>query len=89
MNRSSVERAERECMLFEALLSTEIWAEALATAAYIINRSPMKSINGKTPIEMWTNKKPNLSNIKIFGFEVMVQISKKSNVKNGIQNQRN
>ncbi|GBP33319.1 Retrovirus-related Pol polyprotein from transposon TNT 1-94 [Eumeta japonica] len=36
-------------------LAKQFWAEALATAAYIINRSPTKSINGKTPMEIWTD----------------------------------
>jgi hypothetical protein len=49
MNRTLVERAK--CMLFDAQLSKKFWAEAVATAAYIVNRSPTKSVNGKTPIE--------------------------------------
>ncbi|GBP81773.1 Retrovirus-related Pol polyprotein from transposon TNT 1-94 [Eumeta japonica] len=63
MNKTLVVRAK--CMLFDAQLAKQFWAEALATAAYIINRSPTKSINGKTPMEIWTGKKRNLSNLKI------------------------
>lgn len=74
MNRSLVERAK--CMLFDANLSKQYWAEAIATAAYVINRSPTKSLDGKTPIELWSGRKPNLSNLRIFGSEVMVQIPK-------------
>jgi transposase InsO family protein len=79
MNRTLVERAK--CMLFDAQLSKKFWPEAVATAAYIVNRSPTKSVNGKTPIEMWTGKKPNLSNMKIFGSEVMVQVPKEKRQK--------
>lgn len=79
MNRTLVERAK--CMLFDAQLPKQLWAEALATAAYIINRSPTKSIQGKTPMEMWSGKKPNLSNIKIFGSEVMTQVPKEKRQK--------
>lgn len=70
MNRTLVERAR--CMLFYANLEKNYWAEAVATAAYVINRSPTKSLQGKTPYEMWKGKKPNLSHMKIFGSEAMV-----------------
>ncbi|GBP13647.1 Retrovirus-related Pol polyprotein from transposon TNT 1-94 [Eumeta japonica] len=53
MNRTLVERAK--CMLFDAQLAKQFWAETLATAANIINKSPTKSINGKTPMEIWTD----------------------------------
>lgn len=72
MNRTLVERAR--CMLFYANLEKRLWAEALATAAYIINRSPTKSLEGKTPYELWTGKKPNLSHMKIFGSVAMVHV---------------
>lgn len=74
MNRTLVERAR--CMLFYAKLEKSYWAEALATAAYIVNRSPTKSLNGKTPYEMWKGKKPNLSHLKIFGSSAMVHVPK-------------
>lgn len=79
MNRTLVERAR--CMLYDADLSKQFWAEALATAAYVVNRSPTKSIDGKTPMEMWSGKKPNLSNLRIFGSEVMVQVPKEKRQK--------
>lgn len=64
-------------MLFDAHFSKQFWAEALASAAYVvIIRSPTKTIDGKTPMEMWSGKKPNLSNMKIFGSEVTTQIPK-------------
>lgn len=74
MNRTLVERAR--CMLFYADLNKPFWAEAIATAAYIVNRSPTKLLGCKTPYEMWTGKKPNLSHIRIFGSEAMVHIPK-------------
>jgi hypothetical protein len=42
--------------------------EILSTTNYLQNRSPTKAIpHGKTCIEVWTKKKPNLSHLKIFG----------------------
>lgn len=69
INRTLVERAR--CML-----SKELWAEAIATAAYIVNRSPTKAIDCRTPFEMWSGKKLDISHIKIFGSEVMTQMPK-------------
>lgn len=37
------------------------WAEAINTATYIGNRCPTKSLNGRTPFEVWTDRKPNVS----------------------------
>ena len=42
------------------------------TAAYLRNRSPTKSIVGKTPYEEWFGKKPNVSHLRIFGSKVIV-----------------
>ena len=33
---------------------------------YVLNRSSTKSLQGKMPYEMWSRKKPKLSNLKIF-----------------------
>lgn len=78
-NRTLVERAR--CMLFYAKLEPRYWAEAIATAAYITNRSPSRSLEGKTPYEMWYGRKPNLSHIRIFGTEAMVHIPKQKRQK--------
>ena len=42
------------------------WGYALETAIYILSRVPSKSVE-VTPYEMWTNKKPYLSHMKICG----------------------
>lgn len=73
MNRTIVEKAK--CMLFDAALKKGFWAEAINTAVYIINRLPTKS-NLKSPEEMWTGKKPDVSHFRIFGTEVMMHIPK-------------
>uniref|UniRef100_A0A2A4JA71 Integrase catalytic domain-containing protein n=1 Tax=Heliothis virescens TaxID=7102 RepID=A0A2A4JA71_HELVI len=86
MNRTLVERAK--CMLLDAKLPKPFWAEATATAAYIINRSPTTSINKRTPYELWTGKLPDLSNIKIFGSEVMMQVPKEKRKKWDPKSQR-
>lgn len=78
-NRTIVERAK--CMLFDAELETEFWAEACNTAIYIMNRTPRVRLQQKTPMEMWTGEKPNVSNLRIFGSKVMVHVPKQTRKK--------
>lgn len=64
-NRTIVEKAR--CMLQEANLDQQYWAEAVQTAVYIKNRTPTKAVMGVTPEEKWSGKKVNVSHFKIFG----------------------
>jgi len=43
------------------------WGEAVATAVYVLNRSPTKSLDGVTPYEAWHGKKPRVDHLRIFG----------------------
>ena len=48
-NRTVLERAR--CLILNAGLGKEWWAEAIVAAAYLMNRSPHASHDGKTPYE--------------------------------------
>lgn len=74
MNRTIVEKAK--CMIFDAGLDDSYWAEACNMAVYVINRSVCASLVNKTPEEVWTNQKVDVSNLKIFGTPVMVHVPK-------------
>lgn len=74
MNRTIVEKAR--CMLFDSKLEKRFWAEAVNTAIYVRNRSIASGLNERTPYEVWTGNKPNLSHLKIFGSTVMVHVPK-------------
>lgn len=74
MNRTLQERAR--CMVFDAGLTKSYWAEAVATAAYIINRSPTSALVDATPEEIWTQNKPDLSHLRVFGCDAMVHVPK-------------
>jgi len=43
------------------------WGEAVATAVYILNRAPTKSLDGITPYEAWHGKKPRVNHMRVFG----------------------
>lgn len=72
MNRTIIEKAR--CLLFDAKLSKEFWAEAVNTAFYLQNRIVKAGLKNCTPYEVWTGSKPNLSHLRIFGSTVMKHI---------------
>lgn len=74
-NRTIVEMAR--CMLVDSKQSQNLWAEAVATAVYLRNRSPSKSLDGRTPYEIWTGRKPNVKHLKVFGCNAVVLNRKK------------
>ncbi|GJZ21195.1 hypothetical protein Tco_0558234 [Tanacetum coccineum] len=44
-----------------------LWAEAVATACYTLNRSLVHTLHGKTYYELLKGKKPNLQYFRVFG----------------------
>ena len=66
MNRTLLDRAR--ALLFDSGMPNRFWGHAIATAVYLINRSPTRALPGNvTPYEMLKNEKPNYSNLRIFG----------------------
>lgn len=67
-------RAEREMrtivesartMLNGKNLEKELWAEAINTAVFILNRAGTSPVHNKTPYELWCKKTLTLNNYKI------------------------
>ncbi|CAH9096429.1 unnamed protein product [Cuscuta europaea] len=52
---------------FQGNLPIQFWGECILTAGYLINRTPSKILDGKTPFEMLYNQAPRYDNIRIFG----------------------
>ena len=65
MNRTLNERAR--CMRIQSGLPKMFWAEAVNTAAYLINRGPSVPLNYQLPEEVWSGKEVNLSHLRVFG----------------------
>lgn len=61
-----------QAMLIRCLLPTFLWEEAVAHAVYLCNRALTCSLQGKTPDEMWTEIKPDISHLQEFGCDVWV-----------------
>ena len=69
--RSLMDKAR--CLLFEARLPNEFWAEAVNTATYLLNNSPSKCVES-TPEEIWSGKKPNLAHLKVYGCKAFAHV---------------
>lgn len=54
-------------MLHEKELPNFLWAEAVSTTVYTLNRSPTKALVNQTPLHAWTGTKPFVSHMKTFG----------------------
>ncbi|KAM2725472.1 hypothetical protein EV1_028167 [Malus domestica] len=55
-------------MLSQSGLSKSFWVEAVAYACHIINWLPLTTVQGKTPMEVWTRKpSSDYDYIRIFG----------------------
>ncbi|KAE8695714.1 hypothetical protein F3Y22_tig00110694pilonHSYRG00408 [Hibiscus syriacus] len=65
MNRTLNERVRS--MRIHAGLPKFLWAEAINTAAYLINRGPSIPLDGIIPEEVWSKKEINLSHLRVFG----------------------
>lgn len=79
MNRTMVERAR--CMLFHCGLPKKFWAEAVANAVYVINRSVSAAIAKNIPQQKWSDDKINLSNLRIFGCRAVAYVPKEKRKK--------
>ncbi|KAE8676976.1 Vesicle-associated protein 4-1 [Hibiscus syriacus] len=73
MNRTLNERARS--MRIHAGLPKFLWAEAINTAAYLINRGPSVPLDGGIPEEAWSKKEINLSHLRVFGCISYVHIN--------------
>ena len=58
-----------------------LWAEAVHTAVYILNRCPTKALRNKTPFEAYSTRKPGVAHLKVFGSVCVVHKPKESREK--------
>lgn len=72
INRTLVEKARS--MLIDAHLPRNLWGEAVIASTYLTNRSPTVVLKDKTPFEMWFSRKPDISNLRVFGSRAFAHI---------------
>jgi Reverse transcriptase (RNA-dependent DNA polymerase)/gag-polypeptide of LTR copia-type/Integrase core domain/GAG-pre-integrase domain len=62
-------------MLFDAQCDLSLWAEAMYSACHIRNVSPASGID-VTPFQAFYGKKPDVSNLRVFGCQCYVHVPK-------------
>jgi hypothetical protein len=79
VNRTLIEGAN--AILQASHLPKFFWAFAVLTKAYLICRSPHNAVKGKPPYELFYKKRPNPSNLRVFGTSAIVHIPKENRTK--------
>ena len=75
MNRMIQEKVRS--MLSNAELPNGFWAEAVATAVHLINRSPSRVLEKEAVAEfVWSGKTPSYKHLRVFGCEAYSHIPK-------------
>ncbi|XP_063836470.1 protein son of sevenless [Ostrinia nubilalis] len=64
MNRTLMDKART--ILIDAGMKKEFWGEAVLYSTYVTNRSPVAG-RDTTPSELWEGRKPDVSNLRVFG----------------------
>ncbi|KAH9681167.1 hypothetical protein KPL71_026862 [Citrus sinensis] len=68
-------------MLKSKRLPKKFWAETVACAVYLSNRSRTISVWGKTPQQAWSGRKPGITHLRVFGIIAHVHVLDKSRAK--------
>lgn len=79
-NRTLVEAARS--MIHTKGLPIKLWAEAINTTAYVLNRTGPTSEKEKVPIQLWsTTEDVCINHLKIFGTECFIHVPKEKRKK--------
>lgn len=68
-------------MIHDQNLPMYLWAKASKTVVHVQNRSPHKILGSKTPEEVFTWKKPEVSHLRIFGCQVYIHVPNEKRTK--------
>lgn len=79
-NRTIVEMA-RALMHAHDEIPKGLWAEVVQASVYILNRTGPTPNDGKSPYELWYNKKPKINHLRIIGCVCYVHVPKQKRSK--------
>lgn len=77
--RTIVEAARS--MIHAKGINSRLWAEAVNSAVFILNRTGTSTIKHKTPYELWYGKSIEINDFRVFGSEVYVHLPKQGRTK--------
>jgi len=69
-------------LLNETNFPKYLWADAVNTACYVLNRVLIRPILKKTPYELFKGRKPNISHFRVFGCKCFILNNGKDNLGN-------
>ncbi|KAG8479661.1 hypothetical protein CXB51_029443 [Gossypium anomalum] len=73
MNRTLLEKVQ--CMLSNAGLGKQFWAEAVTYAGHLVNHLPSSALERKTPMEVWSGKPAtDYDSLHVFGSTVYYHV---------------
>ena len=68
-------------MLSTAKFAKSFWAEAMNTACYLVNWSPIITLELKTPEEVWSDKPAVYSFLRVFSCDAYIWVPKEKRTK--------
>ncbi|KMQ86627.1 lectin receptor kinase [Lasius niger] len=68
-------------MLIAKNLPGFLWAEAVKTAAYVLNRTIAKQLDGMTAYKKWFKHKPMIKHMRVFGSDAYKNVPKEKRKK--------
>ncbi|WVZ88092.1 hypothetical protein U9M48_034645 [Paspalum notatum var. saurae] len=74
--RNQTVMAAARCLLKARKVRGTFWGEAVSTAVFLLNPSPTKSVDGKTPYEAWHGEKPAVHFLRTFGCIAHVKVTR-------------
>ena len=70
-----------KCIISESGIPKNLWADALVTACYLINKCPSNGIDGRIPEALWTKRKVLIQHLRVFGCRAWITLD--PTIKNG------
>ena len=70
-----------KAMIHDQDLPMHLWAEAGGIALYVQNRSPHNVLGNKTPEEIFSREKSEVSHLWIFGCPLFIHVPKEKRTK--------
>ena len=78
-NRTVIETAK--AMMFTAGSPKDYWAEAVATAVYLRNITPIRAIKEGSLFKAWYVKRQNMANLRVWGRIAYARVPKETHRK--------